>query len=277
MARIPACSFVMGSDGQEGFPEDGEGPARRVTIDAFDISKTTVTNAQFDAFVRASGYVTDAERRGRSYVFWLQLPDKADRLASAGPGIQWWIDVEGASWREPEGRGSSVSGRACHPVVHVSWNDARAYCRWAGTRLPSEAEWECAARGGLHQARYPWGDELPPEGRGRCNIWRGAFPDAPALDWLPGTMQADAFEPNGYGLHNCSGNVWEWCQDAFDPTYHLTTEPVNPRFESADSRRSIRGGSFLCHESYCNRYRVAARSSCTSTSSTSHMGFRVAR
>jgi sulfatase modifying factor 1 len=144
-------------------------------------------------------------------------------------------------------------------VVHVSWHDARAYCEWARVRLPTEAQWEYAARGGLEQRRYPWGDELEPQGRPRCNIWRGGFPNEPAPGWQPGTVPAGAFEPNGWGLHNVSGNVWEWCDDWFSP-----------------GRRSMRGGSFLCHDSYCNRYRVAARGSNTPASSASNCGFRVA-
>ena len=161
-------------------------------------------------------------------------------------------------------------------MVHVSWNDAAAYCLWAGLRLPSEAEWEFAARGGLEGRRYPWGDELMPAGASRCNTWQGEFPKRPSAGWWPDTMPATSFEPNGYGLHSMVGNAWEWCADWFSPSYHLYTQARNPVQHVATGRRSMRGGSFLCHESYCNRYRVAARGSSIPSSSTSNIGFRLA-
>ncbi|MFD4248019.1 formylglycine-generating enzyme family protein [Streptomyces sp. NPDC058525] len=172
--------------------------------------------------------------------------------------VSWWRAVPGSSWRRPEGAGSSVTARQDHPVVHVSWNDAQAYCAWSGTRLPTEAEWEYAARGGLEQRRYPWGDDLTPGGRHMCNIWQGDFPTLnTADDGYEGTAPADSFHPNGFGLHNVVGNVWEWCADWFGP----------------GTSRVMRGGSYLCHDSYCNRYRVAARSSNTPDSSTGNIGF----
>jgi formylglycine-generating enzyme len=159
----------------------------------------------------------------------------------------------------------------------VSWNDCQAYCEWAGVRLPSEAQWEFAARGGLEGRTFAWGDELERDGLPRCNVWRGAFPDAPAAGWQPGPAPAASFEPNGYGLYNTCGNVWEWCADGFSPMYHRETPALDPIIVRPTGRRSMRGGSFLCHDSYCNRYRVAARSSNTPESSASHIGFRVAR
>jgi formylglycine-generating enzyme required for sulfatase activity len=188
----------------------------------------------------------------------------------------WWREVEGACWYQPEGPGSSIDTRADHPVVHVSWHDAMAYCRWAGARLPTDAEWECAARGGLHQNRFAWGDDLTPNGQHRCNIWQGRFPMLNSTDdGHYGTAPVDAFEPNGYGLFNVCGNVWEWCADWFD-NHFSGADLNNPRGPVQGHRRVIRGGSFLCHESYCNRYRVAARSSNTPDATTSHTGFRCA-
>jgi formylglycine-generating enzyme len=260
LLSLPGGEFTMGTDSLEGFAADGEGPARRVAIRPFRIAATTVTNRQFGDFVRATRHVTQAEALGESFVFYLQVPPslraKAKRVA---PGLPWWLPVPDACWQRPEGPRSHVRDRADHPVVHVSWHDAKAYCQWTGARLPTEAEWEYAARGGLEGKRYPWGDELEPGGERRCNIWRGKFPDRPAAGWLPGPIEARALPPNGYGLYQPSGNVWEWCED-----------------ELASGQRSMRGGSFLCHDSYCNRYRVAARGSNTPASAASNVGFRIA-
>jgi sulfatase modifying factor 1 len=277
MVQIAGGWFRMGTDAQDGFREDGEGPARNVYLDAFLISAITVTNEQFRRFVRATSYVTDAERIGSSFVFYLQLP-AAQRTGyrQVPRGLPWWLEVDAACWQRPEGPGSHIYERLDHPVVHVSWNDAKAYCDWAGARLPSEAEWECAARGGLEGCTFPWGDVLEPAGEALCNIWQGDFPNRPAPKWRPSTVSARAFEPNGHGLYNVAGNVWEWCEDWFSPAYHLQTPAQNPLFKTPTGRRSMRGGSFLCHDSYCNRYRVAARSSNTPSSTSSNCGFRVA-
>ena len=277
LLSIAGSEFMMGTDSAEGFPEDGEGPARRVQLSGFRIAEAAVTNAQFAAFVRATQYVTQAEALGSSFVFYRQVPQALrDAIRQVPAGLPWWLAVDAACWQRPEGAGSHIRDRGSHPVVHVSWNDAKAYCDWAGVRLPTEAEWECAARGGLDHARYPWGDELEPAGRRRCNIWRGRFPNEPETGWLPTTVSALAFEPNGHGLFNVSGNVWEWCEDWFSPDYHQQTAARDPRQAQPTGRRANRGGSFLCHESYCNRYRVAARGSNTADSSASNTGFRVA-
>lgn len=266
----------MGSDVPDGFPEDGEGPCRRVQLGEFLISATAVTNRQFRKFIHETRYITEAECFGSSFVFYLQVPESIRLAIRVVPGgLPWWLPVEGACWQRPEGPGSHIYDRLDHPVVHVSWNDARAYCDWSGQRLPTEAEWEYAARGGLSAKNYPWGDELEAEGRSRCNIWQGVFPNQPAEDWRPGTLPARSFEPNGFGLYSVVGNAWEWCEDWFSPTYHLETSEHNPKFEKETGRRSMRGGSFLCHDSYCNRYRVAARSSNTPSSSSGNCGFRV--
>ncbi|HUP30867.1 MAG TPA: formylglycine-generating enzyme family protein [Usitatibacter sp.] len=257
---IPGGEFIMGTDSDEGFATDGEGPARSVSLAPFRIAATAVSNREFGDFVRATRYVTQAEQLGQSFVFYLQVDPAVRAAARQVPaGLPWWLAIDDASWQRPEGPGSHVHDRREHPVVHVSWHDAKAYCEWAGARLPTEPEWECAARGALMQKRYPWGDELRPDGETRCNIWQGVFPNAPAAGWQPGTMPVHSFAPNGWGLYNTSGNVWEWCEDWFSA-----------------GTRAMRGGSFLCHDSYCNRYRVAARSSNTPSSAASNIGFRLA-
>lgn len=259
---IPGGEFLMGSATSDAQAKDGEGPVRPVGVNAFLMEETVVTNAAFARFISDTGHVTDAERFGWSYVFHLFLPPLRRAAARALPRAQWWRQVPGAFWRQPAGPGSSMVED--HPVVHVSWRDAAAYAEWAGKRLPTEAEWECAARGGLVQRRYPWGDEFSPGGKPRANIWEGSFPDQnTGADGYVGTAPANAFPPNGYGLYNMVGNVWEWCADPFSPA-----DPGSP---------ILRGGSYLCHDSYCNRYRVSARTAATADSSTGHTGFRLAR
>lgn len=277
MALIPAGSFLMGSNDAT-FPTDAEGPVRRVEMSAFWMDRTCVTIEEFARFVAETGFVTEAERFGWSYVFFGLLPE--DSAPTVGvPNVPWWRQVFGAYWAAPEGPGSGVRGRERHPVVHVSWNDAVAYARWAGKRLPTEAEWEYAARGGLEQAVFPWGDELEPAGVHMCNVWQGKFPQLnTAEDGYVGTAPVDAFEPNGYGLFNTSGNVWEWCADWWGTTHLVDGAPImDPRGPARGEARVTRGGSYLCHASYCNRYRVAARTSNTPDSTTGHLGFRLAR
>jgi len=278
LVTIGPCEFTMGNESSEAVPGDGEGPLRQVSLDAFAISTTAVTNREFGDFVRDTRYVTEAERFGFSYVFFLQaLPELRQRVRQVAPDLPWWLPVEDASWQRPEGPGSHIYQRLDHPVVHISWHDAQAYCAWAGARLPTEAEWECAARGGLEHKRFAWGDELMRDGLPRCNVWRGSFPDKPAEGWRPGPVPARDGEPNGFGLFNVCGNVWEWCGDWFSPDYVHGATLRNPKLDQPTGRRSMRGGSFLCHDSYCSRYRVAARSSNTPESSSSNLGFRVAR
>jgi len=269
----------MGSDSEVGFPADGEGPTREVTLDGFYIDACAVTNQEFLEFVRATDYITDAEVFGWSFVFedFVHTKD-ANQIKQRVQTTPWWVAVAEANWVRPEGPNSNVfEGRLDHPVTHVSWRDAQAYARWAGKRLPTEAEWEYAARGGLEKARYPWGRELHPNGEHRCNIWQGEFPKSNTGDdgYLQ-TAPVDAFPPNGYELYNVSGNVWEWCADWFSADYHATEayETHNPAGPSEGTQRVMRGGSYLCHESWCNRYRVAARSKNTPDSSTGNIGFR---
>ncbi len=282
MVKLPGGSFLMGTDSPEAWADDGEGPIREVSVTGLYVAETAVTNAQFKAFADATGYKTESEQFGWSYVFRGHL-DKAAlaKFGNRNPGkLTWWVGVPEACWKRPFGPKSDLRSMEDHPVVHVSWNDAVAYCRWAGVRLPFEAEWEYAARGGLVQAIYPWGDELTPDGKHRCNIWQGRFPHKnTAEDGYAGTCPVKSFEPNGHGLWCVSGNAWEWCADWFSPTFHQQpgASRENPRGPGEGNVKAMRGGSYLCHASYCNRYRVAARTANTPDSGSSNCGFRVVR
>ncbi|MDF0528397.1 formylglycine-generating enzyme family protein [Tsukamurella sp. 8F] len=262
-AVIPGGEFAMGDAHGDGYRADGELPVHRVTLRPFMIDRTAVTVAAFRTFVDATGYVTDAERFGSSAVF--------HSYAEGGvplPEAPWWRTVDGATWRFPGGPGTVAV--ADHPVVHVSHADALAYCMWTGRDLPTEAQWEYAARGGLEGARYPWGDRHPrPQ---QIDIFTGTFP------WEPtgpvGTVPADAHAPNGFGLHQTVGNVWEWCCDRYSARYYSRSPSADPTGPDRGNSRVLRGGSHLCHDSYCYRYRVSARSHSTPDSSASNIGFR---
>lgn len=276
---IPAGPFWMGSESTEVFPDDGEGPVREVTVSAFRICPTTVTNAEFARFVEATGHRTDAEKFGWSYVFRGLLHPQARSSIVDGvvPEASWWWGVNETTWRCPQGPGSEAIDD--HPVVHVSWTDAQAYATWAGVRLPTEAEWEKAARGGLDRKTYPWGDDLTPGGEHRANIWQGEFPEHNTVeDGYAATAPVTAFAPNGYGLHQMAGNVWEWTADWFSPFWHTRDQPrtrIDPTGPPRGSARVVRGGSHMCHRSYCNRYRAAARTQTTPDTTLGHTGFRV--
>ena len=280
MIKLDGGSFRMGTDYPDAWFQDGEGPIREATVGPFWVDACAVTNKQFQDFVAATGYVTESEAFGWSFVFQTMLPKSKIRKLSRDTvaGLEWWHQVPHASWKQPEGPGSSIQKRLNHPVVHVSWNDAHAYAEWAGKRLLTEAEWEFAARGGYDQRIYPWGNDLVHHGRHMCNTWQGKFPTLDSgADGFKGTCPVDAFQPNKYGLYNVCGNVWEWCGDWFHPTYHTTASQDNPKGPPFGDRKMMKGGSFLCHISYCNRYRIAARTSNTPDSATDNCGFRCAR
>jgi len=268
--------FQMGSDDAYAYQEDGEGPVRSVRVGPFRIAARSVSNRQFAEFVNATGYVTTAEHYGTSFVFAGLLPD--DFPPTRGVvGAPWWREVPGACWRCPEGGRSTLDAKADHPVVHVSWEDALAYCHWSGLRLPTEAEWEHAARGGLEGMRFPWGNMLRPGGEHRMNVWQGRFPAQNTLaDGYLGTAPVDAFPPNAFGMHNMTGNVWEWTADRFSATWHRDGPRENPTGPASGDRRALRGGSYLCHSSYCYRYRVSARMANTPDSCAGNVGFRCA-
>lgn len=269
MTLLEGTTFLMGSEDSDVNRNDNEGPIHKVEVSSFWIDTTPVTNKEFKDFIDHTGYKTDAEKYGWSFVFHLLLSEKTAKQVTQIPTqAPWWRVVEGADWAHPEGLDSTIAERLDHPVVHVSWNDAQAYAEWAGKRLPTEEEWEYAARGGLEQKRYPWGDELTPQGKHRCNIWQGEFPYTnTAEDGYQGTSPVKAFPTNSYGIYSVAGNVWEWCENDF---FQKTNPPEN-------APKATRGGSYLCHASYCNRYRVAARTSNTPDSSTGNIGFRCAK
>jgi formylglycine-generating enzyme required for sulfatase activity len=298
MRWVPGGTFRMGSE--RFYPE--EGPVHRVAVDGFWMDDHPVTVAEFRRFVKATGYVTVAERPLDPAEYpeadpALLVPGSLVFRRTAGPvdtrdWSQWWAYVPGARWDRPEGPGSDTYTRARHPVVHVAYEDAEAYARWAGKALPTEAEWEYAARGGLDGATFAWGDEFMPGGRVMANTWHGEFPwQRLAIDGFDGTSPVGSFAPNGYGLLDMTGNVWEWTADFFTPRHaddaaKACCVPANPRVTSPEEaiapgepgghipRRVIKGGSHLCAPSYCLRYRPAARQGEAVDTSTGHIGFR---
>jgi formylglycine-generating enzyme len=276
MRSLAGGPFLMGTDDSIGYPADGEGPVREVTLAPFAIDPTLVTNRQFRDFVNATGYKTEAQKFGWSFVFHLHV--KRKHVSGTVRGLEWWSKVDGACWRHPEGPGSNIKKRLQHPATHISWNDANSYASWAGKRLPTEAEWEYAARGGLVQKRFVWGNELRPGGKHMCNIFQGDFPHRDtAEDGYSGSNPVKSYKANGYGLYDMAGNVWEWCADWFHASFHSEAGCENPTGPMDGDRKVIRGGSFLCHDSYCHRYRVGARTSNNCDSGASNQGFRCVR
>ena len=298
LVTVPGGVFRMGS--ADHYPE--EAPVHQVAVDGFRMSTTTVTNRRFAAFVDATGYVTVAERPLDPAEFpgappENLVPGSLVFTMTSGPVdlrhlSQWWTWTPGASWRHPEGPGSGYSDRLDHPVVHVAFEDAEAYAHWAGAELPTEAQWEYAARGGLEDRAFVWGDEAVPDGEYLANFWQGDFPwRNSAADGWAGTAPVGSYPPNGYGLHDMAGNVWEWTTDWYADHHQADPDkpccvPTNPRGPSMEGsydpaqpqfpipRRVIKGGSFLCADNYCQRYRPAARRPQMVDTGMSHVGFR---
>lgn len=314
MAWIPPGAFLMGSDSK--LAQANERPAHAVRVGGFWMDVAHVTNDEFAEFVRQTGYVTTAEKKPDWETIRVQLPPGIPRppdevlvpgamvfVGTAGPVdlndySQWWRYVPGADWRHPQGPGSSIEGKGGHPVVQVSYEDALAYAGWAGKRLPTEAEWEYAARGGLEQATYAWGDELMPDGKPMANYWdtrQRSFPVvSPKAGGAEGTLPAGTFPPNGYGLYDMTGNAWQWVADWYDADYFgrqavagkpiddpqgpaRSFDPSDPGVPVHAPKRVIRGGSFLCNESYCLSYRPSARRGSDPHSPMSHVGFRLVK
>lgn len=282
--NIPAGKFLMGATTDEGHPIDKELPQVEVTIDEFEMSETTITNSQFKDFVEATNYVTDAEKYGGSYVFYMLVDEETAKKSLEVRNTPWWLYVEGASWKHPFGPNSNISEILDHPVVHVSYFDALAFCEWKGYRLPTEAEWEYAARAGSTD-KWPWGDDFTLNNKYHANIWQGNFPfENSKEDGFIGTAPAKYFEPNKFGLYNVIGNVWEWCINKrgidlkeFVNHDYRAYPPFNKDNISEFSEFATKGGSFLCHSSYCNRYRLGARNGNSASSTTSNCGFRVCK
>lgn len=270
---LPGGTALVGTTNAQ-IPNDGESPAHQVRLNPFRMLATTVTNAEFRVFVKDTGYVTEAETFGWSFVFWRQVP-KSIGLTQGVVDVEWWRRVEGACWFAPNGPGTEDVCLPDHPVVHISWNDARAYADWAGGRLPTEAEWEHAARAGQGDVKFPWGDAEPNDTDFTpCNIWQGNFPQLnTAADGYVTTAPARSFEPNPWGLYNMVGNVWEWTAEPY--RVRSLKRSVKERLSQMKGYKLSKGGSFLCHRSYCYRYRIAARSGTSPDSSTTHHGFRV--
>jgi sulfatase modifying factor 1 len=295
MVWIPGGSYTMGYDNSP----DRDAPTHVVEVDGFWMDETEVTNAQFRKFVEATGYMTTAERRPRAEDFPGANPadlvpfsavfrcfecdaKKCDEESGGGDGRPWWKPGFGASWRAPDGAGSSIAGQDDYPVVHISWEDASAYAKWAGKRLPTEAEWERAARGGLDRALYVWGNETQgKDGTYRANTYQGRFPATVSdKDGFAGLAPVKQYAPNGYGLYDMSGNAWEWCQDWYDPGYYTIgpkKNPTGPDEPVGPPRKVRRGGSFLCADEYCRRYLAGTRDKGEPRDCASHTGFRCVR
>lgn len=283
MIYIPGGEYEIGTDEQIGSFYDLERPKTKVQIEPFYIDETTVTNEEFMKFVNETGYITDAEKYGWSYVFHYFLTDEIKEKSEKIDGLEWWYAVNGANWKHPEGRGSNILDRLDHPVVHVSRNDALKYCEWAGKRLPTEAEWEVAAKGGTNRTNFYWGDTLLEGNEHHINVWQGDFPNTNTKeDGYAGTAPVKAFKPNGYGIYQMIGNVWEWCLNPRRvPLNYFNENSVEElvllHSHASKENYATKGGSFLCHDTYCKRYRIAARSGNTADSSTINIGFRCAK
>ena len=273
LCQIPGGTGIIGTE-HPYFQADEEAPLRTKSIKPFAMMQTSVTNAMFAAFVEDTGFITEAERFGWSFVFHTDVSGAAPPTQGV-VGIEWWRRVDGADWRHINGPRSADDWHPDHPVVHVSWNDAKAFAKWAGGRLPKEAEWEHAARGGLGDVLFPWGNAEPDDNAHQpCNIWQGEFPYTnTGKDGYITTAPAQSFQPNGYGLYNMCGNVWEWTAEPFK--IRSKTRAAREFAKTKQGMKLLKGGSFLCHKSYCFRYRIPARTGNTPDSTTTHQGFRL--
>lgn len=277
MVLISEGSFIMGTN-KPVFVADGEGPERKVSLKKFYLDKYEVSNSEFELFVNATGYKTEAEKFGNSFVMDRYVDEKTlEKITQAVHAAPWWVPVDGADWRHPEGPGTEIRDRMDHPVLHVSWNDATAYCKWAGKRLPTEAEWEYACRGGLEGRLFSWGNAENPKEMHYMNIWHGEFPKENTKDdgYFGSAPVTEFPDQNKYGLKNMIGNIWEWTQDWWE-VEHSKAASTDPKGPSKGSDKVKKGGSFMCHKSYCYRYRCAARSQNTPDSSAHNLGFRCA-
>ncbi|MBC1520604.1 formylglycine-generating enzyme family protein [Listeria aquatica] len=283
MISIAKGSYKIGTDAKEGFEFDQEGPQISVELPAFYIDATTVTNQEFQEFVQDTNYVTDAEKFGSSFVFHYFLDEETKQISKKINQLSWWFEVAGANWKHPAGPNSSIREKMDHPVVQVSRNDAIAFSNWAGKRLPTEAEWEVAAKGGTDRERYPWGEDFLQNGTYHCNIWQGDFPlENEGLDGYMDTAPVQTYEPNLYGCYQMIGNVWEWCLNpariSLNEFNRYSADHFWKNFQGKDDQMyAIRGGSFLCHQSYCKRYRIAARNGNSGMSASNNLGFRCAK
>lgn len=279
MALIRGGTYELGTDDKLGFSIDNENSLVQITLKDFYIDKTPVTNKDFEEFVKATGYVTESEEFGWSFVFHSLMDENTKQNSAQVQKTPWWFAVEGAYWKKPEGTNSSIEERMDHPVVHVSQNDAIAYCEWAGKRLPTEAEWEVAAKGGTKNTLYPWGNEKNPNGKFYANVWQGKFPyENDQLDGYLGTAPVETYIPNGYGLYQVIGNVWEWCSNParinFENFQYKDGDFYWNQLKKDDKDYAIKGGSFLCHPSYCKRDRISARNGNSASSASSNLSFR---
>ncbi|MGQ7947293.1 formylglycine-generating enzyme family protein [Flavobacterium sp. WC2509] len=302
MVKITGNEYLMGASDDEGRAD--EYPQHKVKVNSFWMDATEVTNAQFEKFVKATGYITTAEIKPDWEEIKKQLPlgtpkpDESVLVAASlvftptttavplNDASQWWKWIKGTNWKHPHGPESSIKGKENYPVVHISWDDANAYAKWSGKRLPTEAEWEFAARGGLIDKKYFWGNDAPEKGKPKANIWQGKFPYLnTAVDKFIGAAPVKSFLPNGYGLYDMAGNVWEWCSDWYTPEYYnelgnnTTDNPKGPSksydpMEPTTPKKVVRGGSFLCNASYCKGYRVTARMKSSPDTGLEHTGFR---
>lgn len=279
MKYVPQNTYLVGSDNPKGFPFDKESPQTEVLVEGFYIDETTVTNKQFSQFVEETGYITEAEKFGDSYVFHYFV-DKEKSEFEVIAGLDWWYVVKGADWKHPEGPASNIKDRMDHPVVHISRNDALAYCKHTNKRLPTEIEWEIAAKGNTNYENYPWGEEFLINDQYNANIWQGNFPYENSVDdGFTNTAPAKFFTPNNYGLYQMIGNVWEWClnpqgMELSEFQVHSTNYFIENYSVMDNENYALKGGSFLCHDSYCNRYRISARNGNSGSSTSNNMGFR---